>query len=336
MELQQQELASVQLLGASFLTLLQQQLQDYRRHFEPQVLPLALNAWRALLHQLLMVDALRDSGFRGSVEAWLPSLEFQKAWRRRTLDALTALHEQQDCESPSSALSGSLLALSRSPYFGGGSFEGKTSPDGEGSLFPTSLDVVSAAENWVWVARLPAVLRGPSLLHDLQRSAVFQTLAAAASRCLAPALAAARSFRVDKSSASWRLRELAEQGAEAADPAELQRLLAESELEQGRLLEAFERGVQGLVAHVQSELLLYSHVFEPLLPLRGEHALLVLSAARALLAAALRQLFVAGASKLETLGEEVSVPLSGGGKLLSALETFEKLQTEVRLTRPSS
>lgn len=301
-ELQQQEIASLQLLGRDFLLQLQQQLQDYRRYFEPQVLPLALSTWQGVMQRLLLLPAERNSRGEGRggktkrADVWTKTPE---GWVSCTLEALQ--REVGTYDQPEEQRE---HALAR---------EEGTTQDG----------------SWVW--GLPALLRGPSQLHDMLRCFIYRSLSAAAGRFLGSHVS--KLLKIVGEDGEMSRRALKRDGLpddEISDTsAEPLGDGAQAEAEEDDILCGLANGIDSLRGHVQSELLLYSDVFAPLLPLRGEHPLLVLAAATGVLLSVV-PLVLRCADKADEDPKKRGLPARGGRAVLSALAAFERLIDEVR------
>ncbi|KAL8427941.1 hypothetical protein Efla_003455 [Eimeria flavescens] len=327
-ELQQQEIASVQLLCHGFLVRLQQQLQDYRRHFEPQVLPLALKAWQGVVQRLLLLPFAAEQQLRGdagvgeaqaSGSAWPVVSE---EWRLQMLEAL-----RQSVMAASGRRGSDILQCA------------DTEEGEEGEALCREGDEAMAGREgstgWVWA--LPAILRGPSVLHDLMRCFIYRSCLAAAGRLLGPhvskllrvtteAEASARRARLvhgDDASSSATENDESDAAGFAASP-------EEEEAEEDEILRGLAAGIEALRSHVQSELLLYSPVFNQLLPLPGEHPLLVVAAAQSVLLSVL-PLVLRCADRAAEDQERRGLPARGGSAVLSALTAFERLTDELWL-----
>ncbi|KAL8448735.1 hypothetical protein Emag_003861 [Eimeria magna] len=310
-ELQQQEIASLQLLCSGFLVRLQQQLQDYRRHFEPQVLYLALSAWRGVAQRLLL----------------LPLDEHQDA--KRDPNVLEALKRSVMVPGLQSGDNGVLQQ--------DGEEVGEEFAGGRGRRD-------SAEDNMAWVWGLPEILRGPSPLHDMLRCFISRSLFAAAGRLLGPhvckllQLSGAGEKEAAKAGSALDSQGGALIGKEDAGseggggtmvlPAASG---AEAEAAEDEVLRGLAGGIEALRSHVQSELLLYSEVFAPLLPLRGEHALLVLGAAEAVLLSVVPLILVCVDRAAEADDDKRGLPARGGSAVLNALAAFERLTDELCL-----
>lgn len=301
-ELQQQEIASVQLLCCNFLLGLQHQLQDYRRHFEPQVLSLALSVWRSVVQQLLLAmprsqpksgeDSCWDDAERRHAWPVVP-----EGWRHRVHSALRSkmASELTDGDEPQRQHGAGLVEA--------------TNGMKEGS--------------WVW--GLPGVLRGPTPLHDMLRCFIYRSLFAAAGRLVGPQVS--KLMRTSDERGPNReassVDELSETAETIVDSG------AQVEAEEDELLCALANGIEALRGHVQSELLLYSEVFASLLPLQGEHSLLVLAAAQTVLLSIV-PLVSRCADRAAEDPERRGLPARGGQAVLRALAAFERLEDEVR------
>lgn len=309
-ELHQQEIASRQILCGDFLMRLHHQLQDYRRHFEPQVLSSAIYTWQGVLQRLLLLPQhqhfKQESAYmEARLSATWPAVP--EGWKRQASEALRQLvcmepayadeevQERQDLEQQT--------ALER-----------RTRREG----------------NWVWT--LPDVLRGPSLFHDLLRIFIYRSLFAGAGRLLGPHVSkllqiasedAARSQEEphgDATAAADGSKPLGEGGSRTSS--------AHEEAKDDEVLCGLARGIEALCAHVQSELLLYADVFVSLLPLKGEHTLLVLAAAKSVLLSVV-PLVQRCADRAAEDCERRGLPARGGRAVLAALGSFERLTDEV-------
>ncbi|KAL8271031.1 hypothetical protein Esti_005016 [Eimeria stiedai] len=329
-ELQQQEIASLQLLCSGFLARLQQQLQDYRRHFEPQVLPLALSAWRGVAQRLLLLpndeqqNAKREHSVRGVGSGWPGAPE------RWTLQVLGALKRSATASGLQSG-DNSLLQQDDEDEAGEDFTGGRGRRDSE-------------EDSMAWVWDLPEILRGPSPLHDMLRCFISRSLFAAAGRLLGPHVckilqlsgagekeAARRGSVLDREGDALLGTEDAgsERGGRAVvlPPASG----VETEAAEDEALRGLAGGIDALRSHMQSELLLYSEVFAPLLPLRGEHALLVLRAAKAVLLSVVPLVLICVDRVAEADDDKRGLPARGGSAVLNALAAFERLTDELCL-----
>lgn len=308
MELQQQEIASLRLLGCEFLLQLQEQLQDYRRHFEPEVLFLAISVWRGLVQRLLLLPRMHQElcWRQGSLnkekirQGWGAVCDEWESHMLDTLQRILTVEAEPEKEE-----------FSRRPE------QRQTSVRKESSLQKSS---------WAW--HLPEVLRGPSPLHDMLRYFILRSFLTSASRFLGPAVAELLRTGGEKNPERIE-RESSSLDEKVESSGTLTRLETDAEAEQDEVLCSLAKGVSSLRAHVQSELLLYSGGFASLLPLRGEHPLLVLTAAEAVLDCVVH-LVIRCADKVAQDPEKQGLPARGGRALLAALTDFERLVEEVR------
>ena len=323
-ELQEQEIAALQLLGSGFLLQLQEQLQDYRRHFEPQALSVALALYISLVQRLLLVPSVQQKqhqqrhdwkkgngisfsemgpGFLG-----ISTAAFNE-WLRRTRDSLQ-------------------ISVDSGFEFVGG----QQNVEEGGSACLKAADGDTSEDN-VWVWGLPKVLRGPSGLHDMLRCFIYRSLSAAAGRLLGQPVAALLQLARGEDNRRGSLEETTETqqraltSSKSDEEAEIE-TDTETETETDRVLCSLAQGIRNLYTHVQSELLLYAPVFAPLLPLQGEQPLLVLAAAKAVLLSVL-PLVSRCADQAAADPERKGMPAKGGQELLAALSAFDRLADEV-------
>ncbi|OEH73567.1 hypothetical protein cyc_05092 [Cyclospora cayetanensis] len=105
----------------------------------------------------------------------------------------------------------------------------------------------------------------------------------------------------------------------------------EAEEEENEVLCSVAIGIEALLGHLQSEIVLYSAVFSPLLPLKAaEHALLILAAAKAVLLSIVPLVQRCTDSAAEDV-EGRGLPARGGRAVLGALAAFERFADELLL-----
>ncbi|KFG32876.1 hypothetical protein TGDOM2_242780A, partial [Toxoplasma gondii GAB2-2007-GAL-DOM2] len=217
------------------------------------------------------------------------------------------------------------------PFFSPGGLGRRATGEAGSSFLDCSEELHCDDENML---RLSLALSGPSILEDSLRCFIYQSLTSAAGREFRGAfvaLEADREAQREGRGYSERTRQW-KRTTDSPVPADLLRLC---EQEQDALLDQVVASLRGFLSHVREELLLYSPVFAPHLPLRNEFSFLILSAARLLVAALLAEVFRT-AVWAGTGGEVELLPAKGGAELLEVLGEFEKLCKEVTLSRVSA
>ncbi|CDJ61619.1 hypothetical protein, conserved [Eimeria maxima] len=343
-ELQQQEVSALQLLGSGFLLQLQEQLQDYRRHFEPQALSLALALWVRLAQRLVLLPSATQE------RQQQPQPQQHQHWNKLDGGSLSEMGTRTlgvSSEAFSDWSRHTQEALQAAVDSGFGLGRRKSSRERGEALCGEDGERDGLEEN-VWVWGLPQILRGPSPLHDMLRCFVYRSLSAAAGRVLGPPVAALLQLAREEgpsvgggggaggnaaTQGGWGERGVEDQETRqaptsSAPDAETRDAETEVETETDRVLCSLAQGINSLYSHVQSELLLYAPVFAPLLPLRGEQPLLVLAAAKAVLLTVL-PLVSRCADMAAADPERKGLPAKGGRALLAALATFERLADQV-------